>query len=151
MPEKTIAQSEALFRYRADPNFRNMIEAVVSSALPDEHPKYSKVVYLAALDFFIIGIAMVADPREIHQPNCDPFSFDIRPDGRAKFTGPMNAKLVAEFGEPILDPDQYLLLEVGSPLPHPTFDPTTSTIVGHEPWFEAWVAAKAQLDAFLAR
>lgn len=150
MPEQTTEQKKALFKYRTDPTYKAIIDTLVHQVA--NRPTPDKIRFFAALDFFITGMAMVADPDEIDRPNCNPFDFDILPDGRAKYTRPVPTQITEQFGEPILDPDQFVVLQAEGQLPTLRLaEGETNQIEGWEPWVEAWKKVEPTLDAFLVR
>lgn len=107
--------------------------------------------HAAATDFFLLGLAMVADPLQVDQPNLNPFDFAILPDGRARYTRPVPAHVLKEHGEPILDPDLYVVLKFEGPTPPPPRMGANKNIEGWEPWIEGWRKVEDTLDAFLLR
>jgi hypothetical protein len=148
MPDPTTEQ-EALFRYRTDPKFAVIMDTLAHHAVPKDAPD-AKIRFFAALDFFLIGVAMVVNPDEVDRPNCDPSMFEFLPDGRAKYTRPVPAHIIQQHGEPILEPDEFVLLKMENRLELPHVD-ENNQVVGWEPWIESWRKAESALDAFLVR
>lgn len=151
MPTQTFDQKEALYRYRTEPEFSAVVLLMADMVAKSPNSRIREIKFHAAIDFFLVGMAMIANPDEIDLPNCSPFDFEILPDGKARFIRPIPDAIFEKYGEPSLYPDQFILLQPEGDIPPLPKHIGDGVIEGHEPWLALWEKAEVHLDAFLGR